>query len=332
MPTSAVGFALPACWALAAALCCCTPGAHARETARPDQAGPAGSTEKKESWEPEEVIYAENVNPQTRISPDGKWLVWVKSTGDKEKDLRVSNLILSSLTENKEIELTRGSDNNGQPQWSPDSQLVAFISNRPRHGAKPEAAPVQIWLINPFGGEPWPITELTRAPRHLEWLDKETVLFSAQEDPTLYEQELKKKKDDSEIVDDAEHEPPVRLYKINVKNKQITRLTGNTDWIGNWSVSKDGKYVAAVHQKSLHYTFDQKVPPVTILHNLSDGTEKQIFTEGRVYPRGFEWAPDNSGFYAWAPYSSDPKFLTATVLRLYFYDTAAGRGMEVPLG
>ena len=102
-----------------------------------------------------------------------------------------------------------------------------------------------------------------------------------------------------------EHEPPVRLYKINVKNRQITRLTDNTDWIGSWSVSKDGKYVAAVHQKSLHYTFDQKVPPATMLHNLSDGTAKQIFTAGRIYPYGFEWAPDNSGFYAWAPYSSD---------------------------
>jgi dipeptidyl aminopeptidase/acylaminoacyl peptidase len=123
----------------------------------------------------------------------------------------------------------------------------------------------------------------------------------------------------------------VRLYKINVKDRKITRLTTNTDWIGNWSVSKDGNYVAAVHQKSLHYVFDQKVPPVTILHNLADGTEKRIFAEGRIYPYGFEWAPDQSGFYAWAPYSSDPKFLTATIIRLYFFDRAAGRATEVPL-
>jgi dipeptidyl aminopeptidase/acylaminoacyl peptidase len=291
----------------------------------------AKSPAKTEPWKAEDIIYAESANPQTRISPDAKWLVWVKSTGDKEKDARVSNLMLSSLTENKEIQLTRGSDNNGQPQWSPDSQMVAFTSNRARYGAKPETAPVQIWLINPHGGEPWVLTELVRAPRHLEWMDKGTIIFSAEEDPALYEQELKKKKDDSEIVDDAEHAPPVRLYKIGVKDKKITRLTTNTDWIGNWSVSKDGQYVAAVHQKSLHYTFDQKVPPTAILHSLSDGTEKRIFTEGRVRPYGFEWAPDNSGFYAWAPYSSDPKFLTATIIQLYFYDVAAGKSVQVPL-
>jgi dipeptidyl aminopeptidase/acylaminoacyl peptidase len=310
---------------LAAAFACCV---GARQTPPPDQAG----GEKREPWKAEDLIYAESANPQTRISPDGKWLVWVKSTGDREKDLRVSNLILASLTESREIELTRGSDSNGQPQWSPDGQLIAFTSNRARHGGKAEAAPVQIWLINPFGGEPWSITELSGAPRHLEWLDKETVIFSAPEDPTLYEQELKRKKDDSEVVDDAEHQPPVRLYKINVKDRKITRLTSNDDWIGSWSVSKDGKYVAAVHQKSLHYVFDQKVPPVTILHNLADGTEKRIFAEGRIYPYGFEWAPDQSGFYAWAPYSSDAKFLTATIIRLYFFDTSTGQSTEVPLG
>jgi dipeptidyl aminopeptidase/acylaminoacyl peptidase len=304
-------------------------GADERKSSAQDTA--ETSAAKKEPWKPEDVIYAESAAPQTRISPDARWLVWVKSSGDKDKDLRVSNLILSSLTENKEIQLTRGSDNNGQPQWSPDGQLIVFTSNRARFGAKPDTAPVQIWLINAHGGEPWVLTELARPPRRVDWIDKDTIIFSAQEDSALYEQEMKKKKDDFEVVNDAEHEPPVRLYKISVKDQKIARLTANSDWIDNWSVSRDGKYVAANHEKSLHYTFDQKVPPVAILHNLSDGTEKAIFTGGRVYPRGFEWLPDSSGFYAWAPFSTHPKFLTATIEQLYFFDLANGRSVQVPL-
>ncbi len=295
--------------------------------ARADEAKPAA---KKEPWKPEDFIYSESAGPY-RISPDAKWLVWVKSAGDKDKDARISNLFLSSLSESREIELTRGSDTSGQPCWSPDSEKIAFLSNRARPKAKPDTAPMQIWVMDAHGGEPWPLTELAHAPRQVDWLDKNTLIYSAQEDPALYEQELKKKKDDSEVVDDADHEPPVRLYKLNVKDAKITRLTTNTDWIERWYVSKDGKYVAAIHAKSLHYRFDEKVPPVSILHNLADGTEKQIFTEGRVRPYGFKWSTDNSGFYAWAPFSTDSRFLTASIILLYYYDVSLGKSVQVPL-
>jgi dipeptidyl aminopeptidase/acylaminoacyl peptidase len=285
---------------------------------------------KTAPWKAEDIIYNESVN-DFHISPDARWLVWVKTEGDKEKDARVSNLYLSSMTEGREMQLTRGSDNSRMPRWSPDGECIAFVSGKPRPQAKPDTASIQIWLINPRGGEPYPLTELVRPPTQLDWLDQDTIIFSAEEDPSAYEQALKKKKDDSEIVDDAEHAPPVRLFKLSVKDKKVIRLTANTDWIQDWSVSKDGKYAVAVHARSLHYTFDQKTPPVTILHNLSEGTEKQVFTEGRLRPVGLRWATDNSGFYAFVPFSNDPKFLTATIENLYFYDLASGKNMQVPL-
>src|SRR5579859_2478333 len=290
----------------------------------------ADSAKKTEPWKTEDFVYSESAGA-IRMSRDAKWAVWVKSTTDKEKDGRVSNLILSSLTDSTEIELTRGSDHNNAPSWSPDGERIAFLSDRKRPNAKPDMAGMQIWLINPHGGEPWPLTEFVRGPHQIDWLDNDTIIFSAQEDASLFEQEAKKKKDDSQVVDDEGHEPPVRLYKISIKDKKVTRLTTDTDRIQRWSVSKDGKYVAAIHGKSLRYQFDQKIPPISVLHNLSDGTEKTIFTEGRVRPYGFEWSPDNSGFYAWAPYSTDARFLTANILLLYFYDVNAGKSVQVPL-
>jgi dipeptidyl aminopeptidase/acylaminoacyl peptidase len=305
------------------ALCC----GFANMPRAAEESKPAAKTSP---WKPEDVVFAENVR-QFRISPDGQWVAWIKAQGDKEKDAVVSNLYLSSLSSDVEIPLTRGTDTVSAFSWSPDGKWIAFVSSKARAQAKPDSAATQIWLINPHGGEPYTLTELARGPQRVDWMDKDTVIFSAEEDPSAYEQAEKKRKDDSEVADDADHRPPVRLFKISVKDKKIARLTTNTDWIGNWSVSKDGKFAVAVHEKSLHYTFDQKVPPVTILHNLADGTEKQIFAEGRVYPRAFSWAADNGGFYAMAPFSTDPKFITASIELLYFYDVASGKSAAVPL-
>jgi dipeptidyl aminopeptidase/acylaminoacyl peptidase len=296
----------------------------------PQAAEETKASAKTSPWKPEDVVFAESTR-QFRISPDGQWVAWIKAQGDKEKDVIVSNLVLSSLSGDQEIQLTRGTDTVSSFNWSPDGKWIAFVSSKARPQAKPDAAATQIWLINTHGGEPYALTELARGPQGVGWLDKETVIFSAEEDPSAYEQAEKKRKDDSEVADDADHKPPVRLFKIDVKDKKITRLTTNTDWIGNWSVSRDGKYAVAVHEKSLHYTFDQKVPPITILHDLTDGTEKRIFAEGRVYPRAFSWSPDNGGFYAIAPFSTDPKFITASIELLYFYDVASGKSTAVPL-
>src|SRR6202050_768501 len=84
--------------------------------AQANDAKSASAPAKKTPWKPEDVIFTDSASG-FRISPDGKWVVWVKGTADKEKDARVSNLFLSSLTEKKEIPLTRGSEPVSGPRW-----------------------------------------------------------------------------------------------------------------------------------------------------------------------------------------------------------------------
>jgi len=314
---------------LALAILLAPEGLPSQQIANPEasQAAPASP---KYPWKADDVIFQELAS-EFLISPDSKWAVWVKSTADKEKDERASNLYLSSLTEKKEVELTRGANTVSQPRWSPSGETIAFLSNRPLPKLKPDIAPMQIWLLSIPGGEPWPATDFERPAQHFEWLDNDTILFSAEEQPSLFEHETKERKDDSDVVDDAAHKAPVRLFKLSVKDKKVTRVTDNDDWILDFKVSHDKTKVVAVARRELSFAWDQKIPPATSIVDLASGKRTRIFTDARIQPDEFEWTLDNSGFYVVAPYSTDKQFLTATVKKVYFFDLGSATTREVNL-
>lgn len=286
--------------------------------------------QKAKLWTPEDIILAESAS-NWQISPDGKWAVWVKGRMDREKNSRISNLFLTDLETGKEIQLTRTSENHSQPKWSPDGNLIAFLSTRPLPKSKADAASTQLWLINPFGGEPYPVTELSREIRSYYWIDAETILFLAQEDPSFYEQEMKKKKDASRVVDDVDHEPPVRIFKLSIKDKKITRLTDNRDFIRQWAPSPNGQMAVTSHHQYLSFEWDHRILPKTFLFNLTTGEKKEILIGRRILPQSFNWAKDGSGFYLVAPYSTDPRFFTASISLLYFYDVNQEKLVQVDL-
>jgi len=293
-----------------------------------DEAKPAGA--KKSPWTAEDVVNQEDAS-QFEVSPDGRFAVWVKGTADKDKDERVSNLFLSNLSDGRQVQLTQGAYDISQPHWSPSGETIAFLSSQPLAKPKPDDARVQLWLINSAGGAPWSLTQFERGIQQIAWLDDETIVFSAEEDPSLYERQIKEHKDDSNVVDDTSHTPPVRIFKFSIKDQKVTRLTDNADWILNFEISHDKKQLVAVARRELSYAWDQKIPPVTYLVNIATGERTEIFTGERISPDDFEWARDSSGFYVVAPFSDDPKFFTASVERIYFYDLAAAKAVSVNL-
>lgn len=296
------------------------------------QDNPAGSDKQ---WTVEDILLAEQAL-DFQVSPDGRWAVWVKRQMDKEKGERVSNLFLTSLTQKKEIQLTRGPYIHSDPRWSPDGALISFLSTRPLPETvkkKDELDKSQLWLISPDGGEPWHLTEFERGVVDYGWKDKDTVVLAAQEDPTLYEQNIKERKDTSQVIEDAAHEPPVRLFLLTVKDRKLKRLTDNRDWIDQVAVSPDSHWAVARHQVSLSFEFDNRIPPELSLINLENGERTPVAAASeRAFPVGVEWAPDSRGFFIQYAHSSHPQYFTATVLRLSYHDLASGKTEPVDLG
>jgi Tol biopolymer transport system component len=304
-----------------------------------------GQTTEKDRWTVDDIVQCEQVG-DFQISPDCRWVVWTKNVPDKEKGEFVSNLVRAGLRQKEEIELTRGTESCHDPKWSPDGRHLAFLTARPSPKKKPpapaedskpsdgeEKEKPQLWLINPFGGEPWPLTELGRGVARYEWANADTLVFTAQEAPSLHENTTKQeKKDTSVVVEDERHAPPVRLFKVSVKTKKVTRLTDNSDRIDSFAVSPDGRHAVTIHERSLRFVYDNRIKPVVFLHDLQSGERKQIFDDPTLNIQEVHWEPDSKGFYATSAFTNHPQYIMASITELHHYDLGTDTSSKIDLG
>ncbi len=282
----------------------------------------------KDKWTVEDVVYAESAQG-FQVAPNGRWAVWVKSVGDKEKGERVANLMRTDLQDGGDLELTRGTISCTAPKWSPDGKRIAFLTSRPLPKTKGEVKDeddpkTQLWLLDPFGGEPWHLSDHPRGVDSFDWSGNDAILFVAREEATYRENALKdEKKDTTVVVEDEKNEPATRLFRVEIKSKKVTRLTDNRDWIEQLAVSPDAKWAVAVHARSLRHTYDNKIKPVVFLHDLAAGTAQQLFADDKkLNVNGVRWTHDSRGFYFVSAFSNHPLYLEANVARLHFYDVA----------
>ena len=287
-----------------------------------------------EEWTVDDILLAERASG-FEVSRDGKLVVWVVSAMDKEKGESVSQIHLRNLAGDYSLQLTRGKDSSSSPKFSPDGQKLAFLSSRGDSSGsddkKDDGKTDQIWILDTRGGEPRKLTDFKKGVKAAAWLDNENLLITATEDPSLYEQRNKERKDTSKVVDDEEHAPPVRLFRFALADKKAERLTTNNDRIEKTYVSGDGAFAVTIHERSLAYEYNQKVRPVTFLHDLKAGTSKQLFTDGRLMPQRVVFALGGKGFYFSAPYSTHPTYTFGADSKLYYYDLAGGQVTEVNL-
>ncbi len=87
------------------------------------------------------------------LSPNGRWVAYVVTERDLERNVNDSDIWLVSTEGDSATRLTYGKGSDNAPQWSPDGEWLAFISDRAEKGRG------QVFGIRPTGGEAWQVTD-----------------------------------------------------------------------------------------------------------------------------------------------------------------------------
>lgn len=267
-------------------------------------------------WTVEDIITQESISNAV-FSPNGNMVAWTKRRASGKKDRFVTDLYLThvNLEEFIEIQLTRTEESDRNPVFSADGNTLYFLSSR--DGGK------SLWAINTMGGEAYAVDSFDNGISRLRRLNDSMLIYSSTEGKTLYERELKKKKDDVVVVEDSVHQSVDRLFSFNLKTKESRRLTDNQFPLGSYAASRDGQWLVTSHTLSPHYDTDGKPRPKYFLWDLVSKSSEEIFQDDLLNPGRFTFTESGAGFYFAATQTSDPEWEGAGISILYYFDMAS---------
>ncbi|MEM7655942.1 MAG: prolyl oligopeptidase family serine peptidase, partial [Bacteroidota bacterium] len=252
---------------------------------------------------------------------------WIQTRASKKKDRTVGDLYYTRLEAKADgsypvVQLTRTEDSDRSPMFSPDGKDLYFLSNR--KGGK------SLWNMHLGGGEPYVVDSFPNGFSQPKWWRDSLLVFVAKEGKTQRERELKKAKDNVQVVEDTAHFMATRLFSFDPKTKTRQRLSDNRYPIQSYALSPDGTWAVTSHVRSPHYGSDGKPAPVQYLWNLNTG-ESTLILEGLQTPGNFQFTRDSKGVYFSAQQSSDPEWQGAGISLLYHFSVGAQSFEKVPL-
>src|SRR5947207_6093531 len=172
-----------------------------------------------------------------RISPDGSRVAYTVSEIKMEKDKEWKSVgqvwVVPTNRSAKSRQYTRGDKSASAPEWSPDGKMLAFLSDREKDGER------QVWMMMADGGEAWAVTTHKGGVSGFRFSpDGKQLLLSATDQPSKDEEDRKKVKDDTMVID---HDIKMtHLWLFDIEKKDEKRLTEGNFTVSDPQWSPDG--------------------------------------------------------------------------------------------
>ncbi|MBI5880121.1 MAG: S9 family peptidase [Chloroflexi bacterium] len=175
-----------------------------------------------------------------QVSPDGAWVAF--EVGDRTRTdtkLMRSAIWLVSAQGGDARQIARGPRADRRPRWSPDSQWLAFLSDRAEDGH------MQVCLLPRDMGEASPLTEVKGHIDDYVWAADGKRIYLLIADPQSDEEKRRHDaKDDA--LEFEEHPKLSRVHAVDLATRTVAPLTAGAWHAWEFDVSAAGDRIAFV--------------------------------------------------------------------------------------
>ena len=230
-----------------------------------------------------------------RISPDGSRVAYTVSEVKMEKDKEwksTTHVWVIPTGGGKARQYTRGERSATAPEWSPDGTMLAFLTDREKDGER------QVWMMMADGGEAWAVTSHKGGVSGFRFSpDGKRLVLTAVDQPSKDEEERKKLKDDTMVID--RDLKMTHLWVYDLGKKEEKRLTEGNYTVGDPQWSPDGTRITYTTRPTPRAD-DGALSDVWVV-TVASGEKKKIAGEPGAADNA-RWSPDGK----WIAFTGTP--------------------------
>jgi len=295
--------------------------------------------------------------PAVKVSPDGNSVVIATEKADWDQQIFRKELWLYRTAGGSLTQLTQ-SGHDSAPQWSPDGQWIAFLSERKVADAKDgdagdgkdkdkdkEKDVAQLFLISPSGGEAFAITSGEDEVHAFAWSRDSKAIAFATRQPWTKQQNDDHKKDWKDVIRYRGDERGDVIFRITLDevlarhaalgSKEIPdaeKDSGATPGavaiartplrVEQMSISHDGSRLAFVTSsvsERQEKVEDIELYLVNLVRNTAEAAPIRL-THNEAVELNLEWAPDNRHLFFQVNLGSLERKYEDPQPRLYWVD------------